>query len=52
LSYTVRVKLAQATMVRGDTTVALAPGMAASADVKTGRRSILDYLISPIDTAR
>ena len=29
-----------------------APGMAATADIRTGRRSILSYLISPIDQAR
>jgi hypothetical protein len=28
------------------------PGMAATADIKTGRRSILSYLVSPIDEAR
>jgi hemolysin D len=52
LVYTVRVKLARATMARGDATVALTPGMAATADIKTGRRSILSYLVSPIDEAR
>jgi hemolysin D len=52
LVYTVRVKLERSTMARGDTTVALAPGMAATADIKTGRRSILSYLVSPIDEAR
>ncbi len=31
---------------------ALTPGMAATADIKTGRRSILSYLMSPIDEAR
>jgi hemolysin D len=52
LVYTVRVKLARSTMARGDSTVALTPGMAATADIKTGRRSILSYLVSPIDEAR
>ena len=52
LVYTVRVKLAKSTMSRGDSIVALAPGMAATADIKTGRRSILSYLMSPIDEAR
>jgi hemolysin D len=32
--------------------VALTPGIAATADIKTGRRSILSYLVSPIDEAR
>jgi hemolysin D len=52
LVYTVRVKLARAMMARGDTMVALTPGMAATADIKTGRRSIMSYLMSPIDEAR
>jgi hemolysin D len=30
----------------------IGPGMAATADVRTGRRSILSYLMSPIDEAR
>jgi hemolysin D len=52
LIYTVRVKLARTTMARGDRMVQLSPGMAATADIKTGRRSILSYLVSPIDEAR
>jgi hemolysin D len=52
LVYTVRVKLARSTIKWGDTTVALTPGMAATADIKTGQRSILSYLVSPIDEAR
>ena len=52
LVYIVRVKLARATMARGDTTVALTAGMAATADIKTGQRSIMSYLVSPIDEAR
>ena len=30
----------------------ISPGMAATADVKTGRRSILSYLVSPIEKAQ
>jgi hemolysin D len=30
----------------------IGPGMAATADIRTGRRSILSYLMSPIDEAR
>ncbi len=52
LVYTVRVRLGRSRMERGDKTVALTPGMAATADIKTGRRSILSYLVSPIDEAR
>lgn len=52
LVYPVRVKLRQTTMPRGDTIVPLTPGMVATADIKTGRRSIMSYLVSPIDEAR
>lgn len=52
LVYTVRVRLGRSTIERGDTTVMLTPGMTATADIKTGQRSIMSYLISPIDTAR
>jgi hemolysin D len=52
LIYTARVKLRTSTINRGDIIASLAPGMAATADIKTGRRSILSYLLSPIDEAR
>lgn len=52
LVYTVRVALASNSINRGDARVSLTPGMAATADIKTGRRSILSYLMSPIDEAR
>lgn len=52
LVYTVRVALSSNSIERGDARVSLTPGMAATADIKTGRRSILSYLISPIDEAR
>lgn len=52
LIYTVRVTLSGNSINGGDARVALTPGMAATADIKTGRRSILSYLISPIDEAR
>lgn len=52
LVYTVRVALASNSINRGDARVSLTPGMAATADMKTGRRSILSYLMSPIDKAR
>ena len=31
--------------------VALAPGMSISAEIKTGRRRIIDYLLSPVQRA-
>lgn len=52
LVYTARIALDRSTIQRGDGVVPLVPGMAATVDVKTGRRSILDYLLSPIDAAR
>ncbi len=52
LVYVVRVALDRARIDRGDRTVALTPGMMATADIVTGRRSFLSYLTSPIDEAR
>jgi hemolysin D len=52
LVYTTRVSLTRATIARGDRMIPLAPGMTATADIKTGKRSILSYLLSPIDEAR
>ncbi len=51
LVYVARVVLDRATVDRGDAVVPIVPGMAATVDVKTGRRSILDYLLSPIEAA-
>lgn len=50
--YVARIVLQRMTINRGDRLVALKPGMAVTADVKTGRRSILSYLISPIEASR
>ncbi|MBU3077199.1 HlyD family type I secretion periplasmic adaptor subunit [Sphingomonas quercus] len=50
--YTARIRLDRATIDRGDRVVPLIPGMAAAVDIKTGKRTILDYLLSPIDAAR
>jgi len=52
LIYTVRVRLGRETLLRDASMVPLSAGMAVTADLKTGRRSILSYLISPIDEAR
>ncbi len=52
LVYTVRVSLKRKTIMRGDEQVSLSPGMSATADIRTGRRSIMSYLLSPIDEAR
>jgi hemolysin D len=50
--YTTRVTLLSSTIDRGDRVVPLGPGMVVTADIRTGRRSIMSYLISPIDKAR
>jgi hemolysin D len=49
LVYTSRILLSRGTVNRGSAAVSLTPGMAVTADIKTGRRSILSYLLSPID---
>ncbi len=50
--YVARISLSRSTINRGDRVVPLGPGMAVTADIRTGRRSILSYLLSPIDQAR
>lgn len=52
LVYTLRVSLNHGRMTRGNDSIQLSPGMSATADIRTGRRSILSYLLSPIDEAR
>ena len=52
LIYTARVTLDRATIVRNGATTPLSPGMAVTADIRTGRRSLASYLLSPIDEIR
>jgi len=52
LVYTARVLLGRETLLRDASMVPLTAGMAVTADLQTGRRSILSYLVSPIDEAR
>jgi len=52
LIYTARVTLDRATIVRDGATIPLTPGMAVTADIRTGRRSLASYLLSPIDDIR
>lgn len=52
LIYTARVTLDRVTIQRDGATVALTPGMAVTADIRTGRRSLASYLLSPIDEIR
>jgi hemolysin D len=48
LVYAVRISLDQHQMKDGDKTVDLGPGMAVTAEVKTGSRRIIGYLLSPL----
>jgi hemolysin D len=43
-----RVKLDRATMRVEDKTVNLSPGMAVTVEIKTGRRRVLEYFLSPL----
>lgn len=52
LVYAARIRLDRLQIDRGDKTVSLAPGMAVTGDIRTGNRSILSYLLSPIDEVR
>lgn len=52
LVYTARVSLARTAIKRNGEVVQLTPGMAATADMRTGRRTIGSYLVSPVDEAR
>lgn len=48
LIFPVRVRLSQPWISVGGRRTMLAPGMAATAEIKTGRRRIIEYLLSPL----
>ena len=48
LNYSARVSLDRTLMQVEDRTVSLAPGMAVTVEIKTGSRTILSYLLSPL----
>jgi hemolysin D len=48
LNYAVRIAVDRTHMEVGDTSVDLRPGMAVTVDIKTGRRSVISYLLSPL----
>ncbi|GAA5083102.1 HlyD family type I secretion periplasmic adaptor subunit [Lysobacter panacisoli] len=48
LRYPARVRLTQAWIEIDGKRIALAPGLAASAEIKTGDRRIIEYLLSPL----
>jgi hemolysin D len=52
LIYTVRIALNPSSIGRGDTQLSLSPGMSVIADIRTGRRSIISYLLSPLNETR
>ncbi len=52
LVYAARIRLNRQAIKGGEQGITLAPGMAVTADVRTGQRSIASYPISPIDEAR
>ena len=47
-TYTARIALSRSTMMVDGQERALIPGMAITAEVRTGRRTIIDYLLSPL----
>lgn len=48
LVFPARVKLDKATLVVDGVRVSLSPGMALSVEIKTGKRRVIDYLLSPL----
>jgi len=48
LAYLARVRLARASVPTEDGEVALAPGMLVTAEIGTGRRRLIEFLLSPL----
>ncbi|HEY0940277.1 MAG TPA: HlyD family type I secretion periplasmic adaptor subunit [Steroidobacter sp.] len=48
LVFQARVRLSDASLLIDGVTVALTPGMALSVEIKTGRRRVIDYVLSPL----
>lgn len=48
LLFPVRVRLSQSWIKVGPRRAALAPGMAVTAEIKTGRRRVIEFLLSPL----
>src|SRR5262245_45934345 len=48
LSYAARVSLDRSQMQTNDGLVNLSPGMAVTVEIKTGSRTVIDYLLSPL----
>jgi adhesin transport system membrane fusion protein len=50
--YTVTVRTQDASLRKGNKVLPIIPGMVASVDIITGKKSVLDYLLKPINKAR
>jgi adhesin transport system membrane fusion protein len=50
--YTVTVKTTESVLRKGEELLPIIPGMVASVDIVTGKKSVLDYLLKPILKAR
>ena len=50
--YPLRITFDRATIDRGDAIARILPGMVVEADIRTGRRTLMSYLLSPIEEAR
>lgn len=50
--YTVNIKTEQNTLRKGSEELPILPGMVATVDILTGQKSVLDYLLKPINRAR
>jgi hemolysin D len=48
LIYSARVKIDRSTMTIGGAEVNLSPGMAVTVEIKTGKRRVIDYFLSPL----
>ena len=46
--YAARIRLARASLTVDGREVALGPGMNASVEIRTDRRRVIDYLLSPL----
>jgi hemolysin D len=52
LEYVARISLNRGNMERADGVLALSPGMTVSVEIKTGARTVMDYLLSPLGRYR
>ena len=48
LLYPMRARLAQATIRVEEKSVLLSPGMAVTVEIKTGKRRVIEYFLSPL----